>query len=1378
MATLPISRDNITNSVGSQLSSPNAAVFGDTPFESQPLLIDSGFDLGTGWIYRSSPNVNASWNSVEKRGFFNHTSPPTGITQPVLITQAIYNGADRTTKLQLNDSQTQKIDEGILGGRRLFTVIFPVNFKDGDIIQMYFTTGYACDIYVRNPGNQTDPTYGMGHYIGENTPQTVNISLNGITAPQPSFNLDIDFTPNTQSAYLDQVMGWWTPSPLIFQEHAYINQTITTSELYNVSYVLDCTGNVTAFQNIQYANLSVQINNTLFWSRLLGGTVGDTRFSMQLPHNLLQKGGDFAIVFHLILAVYSSAAIDFKLFIDDVFLNRTPNTNLLDDSPCITGAPWTFLSSLGYSGVHNPQYELLQLSSTSQLEGGVRVMQQFTKNASQPTYTLSFNYAAVAMTGINHVNMTVNINNTQVGNILQINRTSTSWQEFRVNSTDVVLLNRTYVLNITLAVKPETSVTSPSWVFVLDNLYLYPNWGSDLDRIGSYDGNLSAGQIKEVTYQYNVTGIANTPIRDANVTVFNNDTGIVWGLDLFGSSKFQFINFGNGTYNIKISTIGFSIGLYNLSIVFYRPNFPDTGDFIQLNITGSLLNVTFSSGAHYNGTHKIWFVNEENLPYVDDTTKKITIFVVDNYTKVAITDAFVEAQLGNHTLSWTEVYKSTGRPADKGFYDIVLDTTGFNPYTDYLQLNFSVRVTAQNYSAELVKVTTIVKPLPAAIAVPEIKPFYQGSTLGLAAFLQDTFHGTGIDDANLSWVVVEMPIFNGQLEFILLGFYQSVLPLNGLEAGNYTLRLTGLKINYETSILDQPIEVLPKYNVTIIVSYPASYMEGNTYQATYNFTYTELGGPLVGGSINFFVNYSLGGTSTQENYNLYTGDNGLVTIILAVPMGGTEINITATYGGETNISSAVNSTKITVIGRYAVILEIVPIEYAAELVGGSDVEIVARLTYAINGTPVVGATLLFRVSSSGTSVVTDVNGEARAFVELPTEGSYPINILFDGTSSINATSKQGVQLKIISPATAFINQIIQYAIYAAIIVAIVFGTYIGVSRGVVRPRQRARQAEYVGLMNRFEDARNIQLLMLINRDSGTEIYSKALSGVPVDPTLVSGFLQAITSFGKELLSEEKVESMQGPKAYLAKQKGKAETRILEFHHFKIVLEETAHLRIAILLLKNPSQRLLNALHKFSDRVETRFGATVDQLRGRQLTDEDTWELIDDAFEPSLIYVHMADLVNARSITPTKWEKVVLDEIQRAPFYGEAYLDTLQEQIAHRYIGKELEIVDAGLSLRHKNVLLALSPRYMEVRLTIKKAIDSLPASAKHVILTIGDGESNAAKIIQKVKIPQTELTSIVQQLQELSIITDKLQLDMAGKLVYTTLKVGAEKLKK
>ncbi|MHA1734579.1 MAG: Ig-like domain-containing protein, partial [Promethearchaeota archaeon] len=1255
-------------------------------------------------------------------------------------------------------------------------VYFKDDITNGDEIHMTFTSGTACDIVVRDPDDQDNSNYGTAHYDGG--AQEVAISLSGLAAPQAGFNLDMDFGAPYLGAELDWVHAMYSPiGPKQFDQHAYINQTFSTPQQYNLSYTLNFSTAVTKFSGVAQADLTLRINETSFWSKTISGLRSLNPEKVNIPGDLLQGGGQFRVVFDLHLVVDTTAETDFEFTVDSAYLHQRPILDFLKDSDCEAGTPpWIPKSyTTGYAVSHqagndppNRYFSFYTSSAGTQPEewGFLSLKQEFSKNSSIDDYQHLLRYFPLNMTGVQEVNLSVQLNETYVLENFTITTESSDWEEIRVNRTDA-LPDGDYVFNLTLTVQLANGFSSdPNWEFFVDDIYLCPVWNGTLTR-QSWDGNLTAGGESNARYYYNMTD-AGDPIPDAKIVVRNNDTGKEWGLDNSTSRKYQVTNHHNGTYDVLIGTIGYEVGLYNLSVTTQRLNFPDCVDYIQVNITGSPANVTFTEGAHYNDTWGMWFVDEDNTPYVDDATHEVTINVTDDITGEPILDAFVEAQLGDNLLGFRELYKQTGNPADKGLYAITLNTTGMDPASEYLMVNFTVRVTAQGYSASPLRCSTKIDLIPTALAIPELGTIYEDSTFTLSAIFQDTFHGTSINEATINWEIVGTT-WNGVLQFIFLGYYESDISLKGLPAGNYTLNLTGSKPDYETTTIQRNLEVLPKYNISVAVSHPSYLIEENKYFVTYTFEYKELGSPVVGELMDFVVKYNE--TEKQQEYSLYTNENGIVELELDVPLGERDVKILLTYAGQYNVSSFTNETIITVNPKYSVVLTLLTQDFPGELVGETNIELSAQLRYA-NGTAIAGMPLVFTIGSSKVTVVTDSNGTATVALKLPTEGTFAVNVTFEGSSEVYATSIAPVSVSIVSPTTVAVRRLINYAVIAAIVAALAVSSYVGVKRGVVVPRRRRRQAEYVQLLNHFEDARNAQLLMVINREAGTEIYSKSLSGVPVDPTLVSGFLQAISQFGKEI----KVDGKAGSGLKKGKGPRKEGLQELAFHHFKIVLQESMHFRVALLLLKSPSERVLDALRHFTEQVEKRFGTKTDILSGKQLDEGDIWDLIEKFLEVSLIYVHIIDFESARIKQLDHWEQLVLEGIEHAPFFGEAYLDKVQDHLAQEHVGKELEILKAALSLRERKALIPLAPEYMEFRLGIKQAIDSLPPAYKTLVMEVGDGVNDPEMLKQVAKVSEQEFAVIVQQLRELGMITEKFTLDLPGKVVYTSLRCAPEDL--
>ncbi|GAB4324926.1 MAG: hypothetical protein Kow0069_30730 [Promethearchaeota archaeon] len=1339
---------------------------GESPFNETVLLRDNHFDAGETWwnfTNGSGGQLLAGW-APPGVAWINHSSPPSsGEPQTVGITRATYDGVDKTEKLDTLDSKNIRVYKTLVG-RIVLDVEFEQDLSNGDSIGLVFDSGNPCTITVRDPGSQSPPAYGNGEYDGGEV-QAVHITLSGLDAPQRLFNLDIDFAYVWWDAYLNYISALYTPGAKDFEETAYVNQAVTTPRQFNLSYNLNFSYRVVQFRAVHEARLSLMIGQTTYWSAPLTGVSGWVNKQVKVPTGVLQNGGTHDVVFAVYLRVFTTEAVDFKVQLDDAHLKQGPFLDLLDDSPCDTGVPWTTASSSTQINVtHDARRGLFQFATSGGFTGGNsgwgRLSQDFTRNSSRTRFSFEMRLFVANLTNVNFLNLTVKIGGVYVIPGTVIDETTDEWQTLRANATPALPSDGDYTLDVQFDVDfPLGAASSVNWTTFVDDVYVYPLWDSTLTREPGFDGNVTVGLEKRVDYYYNATATGE-PIPDAEVVVYNNDTGVEWGLGVTGARKYAVTNYANGSYEVRLSTVGFQTGVYNLSVTFFRPNFPATNDFLQLNLTGLASSVTITDGAHYNATHGIWFVDEDNTPYVNDKTRTLELFVQDTLGE-PILDAFVEATLGSNLLSFTEVYKATGDPADQGYYVLILDTTGVAPVLNYLELNFSIVVTAEGYSANTTVVSTKVALIPTAVAIPQIDPFYEGSPLSLAAIFQDTFHETSIDEGTLTWEI-EGTAFAGTLDFVFLGYYQSLISTTGLPPGNYTLRVDGSKQNYQNATLERDIEVLPKWNVTIEAFAPSQVVEGNTFQVTFNLSHSELGTPLSGESVEFNVTFAA--TGGEEVFTTYSGEDGLVKVTVNVPLGETSVVVTAKYGGEYNLTAASKQLVVSVVPRFGVVLELLGDGYPPELVGEGFVEVQARLAYE-NGTALVGAPLTFRIGTSEATAVTGNNGTATASIKLPTEGKFRINVTYAGTNLVKSGSTvSSFELNVVSPTTVAIRRAKQLATVLGAVAAAIVGAYVAIDRGVVRPKQRRRHAAYVSLLNQFEDARNLQLLMVINVESGTEVYSKSLGGVPVDPTLVSGFLQAITQFGEELVAGN-----EGPTK--RKTGGLQE---LAFHHFKIITKVTEHFRVALLLLKAPSKDVVEALDRFSMEVEKKFGQQVAKLPGRTLTDQEVFPLVDRHFKTTLTYLHMLDCTVAETAAKNRWERVVLEFIRDA-HKGEAYLDKVQDELAPKQVGKELELLQAALSLREAQVLVPLAPEYVEFRLGIHKAIAGLPEKYKALIHHVGDGVRDPTKLVALLGTSGDEFDRIARDLKELAMITEDFRLDMPGKVVLTHLRTSGWK---
>ncbi len=1361
----------ITSPVGTckdltHLSTPQGA-FGETPFDSANCLQDPEFNEGENhWNYTSGAHISAKDDSIIQQGNLSTYSASVVGKQNLAPSYAEYRGGEVTTALtNNNDGLTTSLTFGLLETRANLNVNFSESLSDGCIITMKFTSGSSTDVTIYDY-DSTTPAAGYGSATYAGGVQSLNITLIGMSKSKRSLNLFVS-VPLLGTIVLDQVIGYIPPTQ--FQECANIKQSLALPQAENLSYSLNFTYAVSQFQSIDQAVLRAQINATELWQANITGTSAYLGNSVSLPRTLLQLGGNFEVVFNLSLNVNTFEEVKFRLFLDNVFLLRTPVLNLLEDPECNSGIPWdTSQAAANYSlsWDYSAQSFLCKTNTSGRsgwefADGWVSLKQDFQKNLTQENYQFSLDLKLTNLTGVDHANLTVQINDTIIC-MEKIRDTSQSWQHLWWNATTALQVNGNYTLNITLSIKLTDPHPAVGWECFLDNIFLYPLWNSSLTQLGGlYDGNVTAGEQKEIWFNYTMTE-GGLPIPDAEVIVHNNDTGNEWGLDFSINRKYIVTNFQNGTYSVSIISQGCNVGLYNLSVSFLRANFPCTSLDLPLNVSGSLLSIQYTYGAHYNLTYNMWFVNDDNTPYVNDSTSRISFLVIDSLTFSPLDNAFVEAWCGANNFLWQERYKQTQNLADIGYYDVYINTTGLNPAHEYLVHNFTFLVSAQGYNANISFLSTRINPLPSSLYVPNIDPFYEGSIPEITAIFQDTFNIDSIDGAVVTWEIEGTPC-TGQLQFLTFGYYMGSLSTTGLTAGTYDLQVTGQKSGYVSGYTEVQIQVLPKWNVSTVLVLPAEFVEGNQYSLTYNFTYNETGQPIIGVQIDIKVQFE--GVSGDENYVLFTSSKGQISLTLDIPTSATSIGLNATFGGSYNINAMSLNFSASIRQKLVVQLVLVNFEIPTSLIGDSNLELRARLTYS-NKTGISGVSLVFSMGSSEATTLTDENGYANVILRVPSEGSFTVSVVYVGSSTIRTVSTATAPITVTSIAKT------------AVIIIVIIGTiivmgYLTLDRGIIRPRQRKRNLRMKELTRRFDDAKNYLMLMLIDNESGVEAYSTSFSAIPVDPTLVSGFLTAIGSFGQDLLSEDTITKLKGPKA--KKVTIKRSLREINYHHFKILMQETGALRVALIVLESPSPRGLENFQEFARQAEMRFGPTMPTRGGIQIEDDEVWDLIEEYFELALTYTHVLDSEVESTASLSRWERIVSDHLKEAPFYGSASLPKLQEELAYLFPGKDLEILERIFTLRQKRVFLPIPKKFVEFYLSAEDTLQNLLDVQKQLILQVGGGEHNPNQLQRLSQVDQNQFENIVHPLHDVGILTPNYDLSIPGKILLAILKYKASK---
>lgn len=207
------------------------------------------------------------------------------------------------------------------------------------------------------------------------------------------------------------------------------------------------------------------------------------------------------------------------------------------------------------------------------------------------------------------------------------------------------------------------------------------------------------------------------------------------------------------------------------------------------------------------------------------------------------------------------------------------------------------------------------------------------------------------------------------------------------------------------------------------------------------------------------------------------------------------------------------------------------------------------------------------------------------------------------------------------------------------------------------------------IFEKYVDAMNIIHILIIHRESGIALYSESYTPETIDASLVSGFLQAITSFGSEISGMEH-----------------AGLRLLEYKEFKISIRDGIFTRTALILKSEPSQRILEILKHFVKFFDMKHQRELREFKGFIDPFLETGNLIDEYFEISLSFPHEIQekevFKNHERLNPQEF--VVINIIRGLP--RQFQLSKLLEKASKELLLSQLEAFSIIYNLKIKKVI--------------------------------------------------------------------------------------------
>lgn len=308
------------------------------------------------------------------------------------------------------------------------------------------------------------------------------------------------------------------------------------------------------------------------------------------------------------------------------------------------------------------------------------------------------------------------------------------------------------------------------------------------------------------------------------------------------------------------------------------------------------------------------------------------------------------------------------------------------------------------------------------------------------------------------------------------------------------------------------------------------------------------------------------------------------------------------------------------------------------------------------------ALLEINTNNLGVATISFPVGEAKS---VKTVVSYAGNL--DFTSTAVSTSEAPVR----SPTLQFFLDFLPLfiAILAAIIALI---TYLSVKR--YKFKQNMKKWKKTTAL--FSDILKVDLILIIHKEVGVAIVKQNYTREDLDGDLISGFLQAISSFKYEIKKASGVATR--------------ESMILDYKDYKILLEDGKFIRFALVLNSEPSDNLKQAQFEFIGNFEARYYKHLKGFSGDITPFEDAEELVNKNFNMSIVLPHVVNR-NPPPISINSFQENILSVAKTLEQdTGQIYISTLLNYLISAMPNEPKErIIASVFELEEKDLLKAV-----------------------------------------------------------------------------------------
>jgi hypothetical protein len=293
----------------------------------------------------------------------------------------------------------------------------------------------------------------------------------------------------------------------------------------------------------------------------------------------------------------------------------------------------------------------------------------------------------------------------------------------------------------------------------------------------------------------------------------------------------------------------------------------------------------------------------------------------------------------------------------------------------------------------------------------------------------------------------------------------------------------------------------------------------------------------------------------------------------------------------------------------------------------------------------------------------------------------------------------------------------------------------------------------------FDDAINLEHVLVLYKGTGTCVYFKSFGSDEIDPELISGFISAICSFGKDLVCQEELNE-------------------ITYGDKMLLLSDGEYIRVALVLSKKASIILRKNLMEFITEFEKTYNNELPNWRGQLNIFRNSGLLIDEKLNTSIILPHEIsyEFSNAKALKNPHSRDVlkVANNLMKATDRKFIFIATLLKEATEKTNKDTAEIFMGIKELRDKRMMIPIEISTIEVQPISQQEFDLINQKVANLVNL--NQEERQKLVNDLAQMGPAEREAYFVSLSEQEIVSAPIE-EKPGTAVIDSIKVAKKEIK-